>query len=203
METEQSRNQWQPVPDTPAQLPHHELTSLDQYRQLTHPVRGRMLMCLVDGGTVAELAEQLGMKPTSLYHHIKVVLQHGLIVVSHTRRVGLVTERRYRTIAMTMTLPDAIAATASAEELAMINATTFDLAKATMLHAYRCGLTSPNESRTAGFDLFRLNLTVEEREALLTDLRDLLLRYRKRNHEGAEPFEFFYSAQPAPPASPT
>jgi len=190
---------WVPDPDVPAQSEHHDLTSLEQFGHLTHAVRGRLLMSLVEGGTVAELAEQLGMKPTSLYHHINALDEAGLIVVSHTRRVGVVTQRRYRTIARTMSLPAEIAESASSEQLAMLNSTTFDLAKATMLHAYRRGLVGPHEWATAGFDLFRLNLTLEERAAFMTDLRDLLLRYRLRGTEGAEPFEFFFSAQPAPP----
>ena len=203
LEQAHTPSEWQPVEGAPTQPQHYELVSIAQYRQLTHPIRGRVLMALADrGGTVAEIAEQLGIKPTSLYHHFNLLLHDELIFVSHTRRVGLVVEHRYTTVARSVSLPAAIAQSASPQDLVAINTTSFDLAKATMLHAYRRGLVGPHESTTAGFDLRRLMLTTDERADFLTDLRALLDRYSERSTDGAEPFEIFYSAQPAQPPSP-
>jgi AcrR family transcriptional regulator len=54
---------------------------------------------MLDGGrTVKELAEALGVPPTRLYYHVKILEHAGLIEVVERRMVSGIEERTYRAI---------------------------------------------------------------------------------------------------------
>lgn len=76
-----------------------DLDHLDLLDELTHRVRGPLLRRLRSPHSAAELADELGVPVTRLYHHLNVLESAGLIRVVATRRVGAATERRYRAIA--------------------------------------------------------------------------------------------------------
>ncbi|MEY2426455.1 MAG: hypothetical protein QOI61_2027 [Actinomycetota bacterium] len=59
------------------------------------PVRQRILRALYTPLSVAELGETLEESPNRLYYHVRLLEQHGLIVVAEKRRVGSNIERLY------------------------------------------------------------------------------------------------------------
>jgi len=68
---------------------------------LIHPLRTRILGLLAPKAmTVKELASELGLEPSRLYYHTKLLLQTGLIVAVGERRQGNLTELSYRARAL-------------------------------------------------------------------------------------------------------
>lgn len=73
------------------------LSDVAALKALAHPLRMGLLVELGRSDrTVKELAELLGVQPTRLYHHIKMLEGAGLIAVASTRMVSGIEERTYR-----------------------------------------------------------------------------------------------------------
>ena len=50
--------------------------------------------------TVKQLAKEMGVTPTKLYYHVKMLEEHGLLVVGDTRVVSGIIEKQYQVIAL-------------------------------------------------------------------------------------------------------
>jgi DNA-binding transcriptional ArsR family regulator len=59
------------------------------------PMRQRILRTLYTPMSVAELGDELDESPNRLYYHVRLLEQHGLIVVAEERRAGSNLERLY------------------------------------------------------------------------------------------------------------
>jgi DNA-binding transcriptional ArsR family regulator len=90
---------WMPVEAEDPFVDFADLDHLELLDELTHRVRGPLLRRLRSPHSAAELADEMGVPVTRLYHHLSVLESAGLIRVVATRRVGAATERRYRAIA--------------------------------------------------------------------------------------------------------
>lgn len=76
------------------------LTSADQVRALTAPLRRRILEVLArQPMTTKQVAERLGQPPTRLYHHVAALEAAGLIELVEERRKRGTVERYYQSIA--------------------------------------------------------------------------------------------------------
>ena len=76
------------------------LTDLDQIRVLADPLRVRLLVAFaVDPKTTKQVAEELGEKPTKLYHHVDALEKIGLIRLVRTRRNRGTLEKYYQAVA--------------------------------------------------------------------------------------------------------
>jgi DNA-binding transcriptional ArsR family regulator len=83
-------------------LPDYELedrivvTGPAQLRAMSDPLRGTILDLLLErAATVTELAAALGRPKSTVAHHVKVLLDAGLLKVVRTRRVRAIEERFY------------------------------------------------------------------------------------------------------------
>src|SRR5436190_15869195 len=73
------------------------LNTVERLKAVADPIRIRLILELLDGKrTVKELAEALGVPPTRLYYHVKILERHGLIEVANRRMVSGIEERTYR-----------------------------------------------------------------------------------------------------------
>lgn len=63
---------------------------------LYDPVRFKLVAMLRDGRTAKELAEELGRPLTSLYYHLNLLADHGLVEVEEERIRGRTVERVFR-----------------------------------------------------------------------------------------------------------
>lgn len=83
----------------------------EQIEALASPVRSDLIDRLSAGGemSVRELAEDMALKPSSLYHHLRKLLAVGLVEAATTRRVNRRNEQLYRTVAPRMRLRQALA----------------------------------------------------------------------------------------------
>jgi DNA-binding transcriptional ArsR family regulator len=72
------------------------VTAPAQLRAMAHPVRGTILdLVLERAATVAELATALGRPKSTVAHHVKVLVDAGMLRVVRTRKVRAIDERFY------------------------------------------------------------------------------------------------------------
>src|SRR5919201_5161061 len=73
-----------------------EVTTPAQLRAMADPLRGTILDLLLErAATVAELAAAVGRPKSTVAHHVKVLLDAGMLRVVRTRRVRAIDERFY------------------------------------------------------------------------------------------------------------
>jgi len=73
-----------------------ELTTPAQLRAMADPLRGTILDLLLErAATVAELAAAVDRPKSTVAHHVKVLVEAGMLRVVRTRRVRAIEERYY------------------------------------------------------------------------------------------------------------
>lgn len=88
-----------------ARLP---LTHADQFKALANPMRRRIIDLATERpATVAEFAVALERPPGTIAHHVKRLVEAGLLRVVETRRVRSVQEHYYGRTAPTFMMPNA------------------------------------------------------------------------------------------------
>lgn len=74
--------------------------TMEQVKALTHPLRQRILECFAKHArTTKQVADELGEKPTRLYHHVSVLERAGLIRLVETRPKRGTTEKYFAAVA--------------------------------------------------------------------------------------------------------
>ncbi len=160
-----------------------ELESTDKLEELVHRVRGPLLRRLRTPHSAAELAAELDVPVTRLYHHLKVLESAGLIEVVATRRVGAAVERRYRAVARGFQVgPDAIQ---DPRDLARSLASVLDSTRTDLVGAVETG---------SGDDVaiwsLRLRLGQQDRVELVERMDALLAEFRNRSRDATDAGEF-------------
>ncbi len=80
--------------------PRKVIRDLETLRVLSDPLRMQIVALLRERARpVKEVAQALGLPPSRLYYHFKLLEQHGLIRVVHTRLVSGIVEKHYRAAA--------------------------------------------------------------------------------------------------------
>lgn len=78
------------------------VTEPHELRAMSDPLRGTILDLLLErAATVSELAEALGRPKSTVAHHVKVLVDAGMLRVVRTRRVRAIEERFYGRTART------------------------------------------------------------------------------------------------------
>src|SRR5215470_16930925 len=73
------------------------VSSPAQFKALGHPMRHRLLFALGrDEATISQLATMLGSNKGNIAHHLKVLVDAGLVQPAGTRKVRGGTEQYYR-----------------------------------------------------------------------------------------------------------
>jgi DNA-binding transcriptional ArsR family regulator len=141
--------------------------------------------------SAAELAIELDVPVTRLYHHLKVLESAGFIEVVATRRVGAALERRYRAVARGFQVgPDAVR---DAADLARSLAAVLDSTRADLVTAVEGGAvgTGPEPD---GADLaiwsLRLRLGPQDRVELVERMEAVLAEFRERSDDATAAGEF-------------
>lgn len=170
---------WEPVPGVGEPLENLELDDLDRLAELTHPIRGLVLRRLKQPRTVAELAVQLDVPVTRLYHHVNRLQAAELIHVVATRRVAAVTERRYQVVARSFRLGHQLFEELDGREIGVALGSLFDLAKLDLQHSLedrRPGDPLLDE-HLATMSLGELHLSPARHRELIARLDELVAEY--------------------------
>jgi DNA-binding transcriptional ArsR family regulator len=171
-----------------------ELESTDKLEELMHRVRGPLLRRLRTPHSAAELAAELDVPVTRLYHHLKVLESAGFIEVVATRRVGAALERRYRAIARGYRVgSDAVR---DAGDLARSLASVMDSTRADLVAAVESGAIDAKVGPGADLDVdvaiwsLRLRLGQQDRVELVERMEAVLAEFRERSSDAADVGEF-------------
>ena len=164
---------WEPHPDGHDPAEQLALDDLDLLTELTHPTRSRIIRSLKQPRTVAEVADQLGMPVTRLYHHVNRLERLGFIRVVATRRVAAVTERRYQVAATSFRIDDDLFTASDPAELATALGALFDVAKLRFQREVEHGdaLRADDRDEHSILSLGAAHLSPARRDELLTRLR--------------------------------
>lgn len=167
---------WEPHPDGGDPADQLDLDDLDLLAELTHPTRSRIIRSLKQPRTVAEVADQLDMPVTRLYHHVNRLDDLGFIRVVATRRVAAVTERRYQVAAKSFSVADELFASADTAELAAALGALFDVAKLRFQREVEHGdsLRSVDRDEHSMLSLGAAHFSPARRDEFLGRLRSLM-----------------------------
>ncbi|HYZ93800.1 MAG TPA: helix-turn-helix domain-containing protein [Actinomycetota bacterium] len=87
------------------------IKDLETLKALADPLRVRFLLELTYGPrTVKDVAKALGVRPTRLYYHLRILEKHGLVRVAARRMVSGIEERSYETTARSWTFDKSLMA---------------------------------------------------------------------------------------------
>lgn len=122
------------------------IRDVEALKAISDPTRIRILETMVQrrspAWSVKELAAALGLPQTRLYHHVDLLLEHGLIRPVERRVVSGIIETRYLPAAVSFQLDPALFAGDAGEGLEVLHQTLvsiFDTARAEVERAIRTG----------------------------------------------------------------
>jgi DNA-binding transcriptional ArsR family regulator len=151
---------------------------------LAEPTREFLYQTLVAGArTATELARLLDCPTTRLYHHLKLLEKHGLIIVVAERMVSGIIERRYRAVARRLRLDrSAFGAPAASDERMktvldyVLDRTRDEIERSCAAGKIDLALTPPQPGALLAYRSV-LKLTAADRERLLSRLHALYVEY--------------------------
>lgn len=150
---------------------------------LAEPTREFIFNALVgQARTATELAQQMDCPTTRLYHHLRLLEKHRLIVVVAERLVSGIVERRYRAVARRLRLDrTAFGAGAGDERLQTILSYVFDQARTDIGRSHAAGLIDLTLKPPAPKALMAyrhvLKLSAADRDRLIAQLHALYVEY--------------------------
>lgn len=157
---------------------------------LAEPTREFIFNALVpEPRTATELGQLLGCPTTRLYHHLKLLEKHGLIMVVAQRLVSGIVERRYRAVAQRLRLDRSAfgAELPGGEQLRSILSYVFEQASSDIARSHAAGLIDlalkPPAPRALMAYRQVLKLAAEDRDRLITQLHALYEEYEKLSQE--------------------
>jgi DNA-binding transcriptional ArsR family regulator len=179
-----------------------------QLRALADPMRIRILEETVDEPrTVKQLAAILGVPPTRLYYHVKILQQHRMLRVASRRMVGGIQERSYLATARSWN-PDP-SLTASALDLSGVLRAMTDLLHAELELAARENPSAPIAAPTSPLPILSFtetSLTTDEVADIQRGLEELFAPYvpdARADRPGRRRYRFFLAGyQVASPGEP-
>ena len=76
------------------------IDSVERLKVFADPLRQQLLQAFCcNPSTIRLVAEQMGEKPTRLYHHVELLEQNGFLEVVDTRQIRGTVEKYYQTVA--------------------------------------------------------------------------------------------------------
>lgn len=169
---------------------------------MADPLRAQILdILLTDPHTIKQTAARLGLAPSKLYYHFKMLEQHGLIEVVETRQVANLTEKHYRAVAPRFELAPGLLATnteegkANANEVlvSIIDTTRDDMLRSLQARYYQLEHGAPEHPRRVIINRLVSRLP----EAKVTEFQDrlcaLLEEYEAADSPGISPDTFPYA----------
>ncbi len=158
------------------------ITDLDTLRVLADPARFRLVETVSsrphDPWTVKEMARALGEPPTKLYYHVNLLEAKGLLVVTSSRLVSGILEKRYQVAAERFEVDRSLLATGgddANETLHTILSTVLDSTGDDIRTSVRVGIASLHAD--AGSEAVLLTKSLER----LTPARAVEFRGRLRS----------------------
>jgi DNA-binding transcriptional ArsR family regulator len=161
-----------------------------ELKLLAEPTREFIFNALVaEARTATELAQLLECPTTRLYHHLKLLEKHALIVVVAERLVSGILERRYRAVARRLRLDRGVFGddVLGNERLEAILSYNFDQARSDIVRSHAAGLIDLGVKPPASNALMAyrhvLKLSSADRERLLQRLHEFYQEYERLSQQ--------------------
>jgi DNA-binding transcriptional ArsR family regulator len=175
------------------------IDDIETLKVMAAPARAAILESLADPRSVTELAEKLGVPRTRLYHHIQLLVDHGLIEQVDERRVGALTERVYRVTAKTFRASARLLRGGDVNErVEALTTLVLDATKSDLKRSLLEALDQGDEARrTAGRSI--AFLTEEQAARFSAEVERLVAAFdaEHANREGARPYALVWALYPS------
>jgi predicted transcriptional regulator len=126
-----------------------KVSDLETLRVLADPQRFRLVQAMStrpgEQWTVKEMARVVGASPTKLYYHVNLLEEHGLIVVTGSRLVSGILEKRYQVAADQLSVDRKLFATGDAianETMHTMLSTILDTTREDIQASVKAGIAS-------------------------------------------------------------
>jgi DNA-binding transcriptional ArsR family regulator len=197
--------------DTLAPVAERLVSDVETLKALSDPLRLRILEAMVQAAdepwTVKRIAKALGVGPTKLYHHIRILEDSELIRPAGQQLVRGIVETSYRIAQLQLRLDRSLLASGAAEVRSSTEqaiTSIFDLARRDLERALAAGLVVPGE----GQDPKRVSIlqrglvkTTPERAAEFRDRLAALLAEFSSEPDGEITLGMLISVHPIPSSS--
>lgn len=164
-----------------------EIDDLETLQLLADETRVSILELALVPRTVTELADELAVPRTRLYHHVHTLEERGLIRVVETRRAGAVEEKVYQAAAKAYKPSRRFLETASPREQAeAVAAAVLGTTSVDFIRSMDRGIATfdqRGESRSVSVARRLLRLTPTELSELVSELEELVGRYDRLDEE--------------------
>lgn len=166
-----------------------EIEDAETFEMLADPSRVEMLERLHHPASVGELAEDMGVPRTRLYHHVKLLEEAGMIRVVDTRRKGAMEEKVYQVAALSFRPSRAFIREAQPREAAAAVADSiFAVTRADLVRSFDEGVASFDRGEGGRRSLMltrtSLQLTEERLDAFIAEFEQLVERYSDDDADG-------------------
>jgi DNA-binding transcriptional ArsR family regulator len=166
------------------------IEDLDSLRALADPTRLQIIELLVKPLSVKEIAEEMAVPRTRLYHHIKTLEQNGLIHVVGERKARALNERVYVAAAKEFRPGPGILEEATGDEMAEALLTTvLDTTRADFIRAVRSGvvrLDQIGEHQLLAVGRCLVRLPEAKAEKFAREVEDLVRRMNEEDTQADE-----------------
>ena len=181
--------------ELPERAPVFLVDNLETLKVLTDPIRIEILHILdPEPQTINQVAEKLGLSNSRLYYHFRILEEHGLISVVHTRMVDNIVEKFYWSTAADFDIDKTLldfSSESGKENIERLVSSTVETTRMDMLRslqARRENLASGSASvpREMIITNIKKRLTDETFQAFIKRLKDLLEEFSKLPEEKSE-----------------
>ena len=173
---------------------------------MADPIRIRFLLELLERPqTVKEVAETLGVPPTRLYYHLRILERHGLVEIAKRRMVSGIEERTYRATSESYTVPPTLVASMLYESGAL--RAMLDVVRAEMEVAVLNRPDLPMDAPGSPLSVLTLTefaLSPDDMEEVRRTFEELMIKFGSDGTKarGKELFRLFFAMYPAPATTP-
>jgi DNA-binding transcriptional ArsR family regulator len=166
------------------------IEDLDSLRALADPTRLQIIELLLEPLSVKEIAEEMAVPRTRLYHHIKTLEQNGLIRVVGERKARALNERVYVAAAKEFRPGPGILEEATGDEMGEALLTTvLDTTRADFIRAVRAGivrLDEIGERQLLAVGRCLVRLPAVKAEKFAREVEDLVKRMNEEDTQADE-----------------
>ncbi len=175
------------------------IDDVETLKVMAAPMRAAILELLTESRSATELAEALGVPRTRLYHHIQLLVEHGLVEQVDERRVGALTERVYRLTAKTFRASARLLRAGDVNERAdvlttlVLDATKSDLKRSLLEALDQGGETRLAAGRSIAF------LTEEQAARFVAEVEALVAAFdaAHADRDGTRPYALAWALYPS------
>ena len=175
------------------------IDDVDTLKVMAAPTRAAILELLAEPRSVAELADALGVPRTRLYHHIQLLVDHGLIEQVDERRVGALTERIYKLTAKTFRASARLLNGGDVDDrVDAVTTLVLDTTKSDLKRSLREALAQ-GDAMGLGVGRSIAFLTEEEAARFSAELEKLVAAFdaAHANRAGARPYALVWALYPS------